>query len=173
MLIKIKFLNKFFYKNYLCYLPYQLKLWRLSTNNFNKNVLKLLNKKLFSFTNKQPSTIDIEKGCANNGYSCDANLDKNYNVTTNCEISGDGKKCLNNNFDEKNLLLNKKSVVCRVALYTVCLFTTIVIITLLWLYMGWMYGVPAIFVAIIAILVASRGWHWFYIAFVTTPRDVK
>lgn len=48
-----------------------------------------------------------------------------------------------------------------------------VAVTLLWYYMGWTYGVQAIVVALIAIIIASGAWHWIYIAIVTTPRDVK
>lgn len=61
----------------------------------------------------------------------------------------------------------------RAVVSVVCAIVCAVAVTLLWYYMGWTYGVPAIVVALIAIIIASGAWHWIYIAIVTTPRDIK
>ncbi|XP_055634949.1 long-chain fatty acid transport protein 4 isoform X2 [Toxorhynchites rutilus septentrionalis] len=39
--------------------------------------------------------------------------------------------------------------------------------------MGWEFGLPAVLIALLAVLIASGRWRWFYIAAVTAPRDVK
>lgn len=61
-----------------------------------------------------------------------------------------------------------------ICLIVISAFTTV---ALLWYYMGWMYGVQAIVVAVIAVLGASGIWHWFgkwlYVAALTAPRDAK
>lgn len=59
----------------------------------------------------------------------------------------------------------------------VIVISVLTTIALLWYYLGWMYGLQAIVVAVIAVLGASGIWHWFghwlYIAAVTAPRDAK
>lgn len=74
----------------------------------------------------------------------------------------------------------RQSVFFRVSCaLVICLFCIFVFTTvaLLWYYMGWMYGVQAIVVAVIAVLGASGIWHWFgkwlYVAALTAPRDAK
>ncbi|XP_058455235.1 long-chain fatty acid transport protein 4 isoform X2 [Malaya genurostris] len=39
--------------------------------------------------------------------------------------------------------------------------------------MGWEFGLPAILIALLAVLIASGKWRWLYIAAVTVPRDAK
>ncbi|XP_058825807.1 long-chain fatty acid transport protein 4 isoform X2 [Topomyia yanbarensis] len=39
--------------------------------------------------------------------------------------------------------------------------------------MGWEFGLPAILIALLAVLIASGAWRWLYIAAVTAPRDAK
>lgn len=46
-------------------------------------------------------------------------------------------------------------------------------VVLVWYFMGWEFGVPAVLIALLAVLIASGKWRWFYIAAVTAPRDVK
>lgn len=46
-------------------------------------------------------------------------------------------------------------------------------IVLVWYYMGWEFGLPAVLIALLAVLIGSGKWRWFYIAAVTAPRDVK
>lgn len=46
-------------------------------------------------------------------------------------------------------------------------------VVLVWYYMGWEFGLPAVLIALLAVLIASGKWRWFYIAAVTVPRDVK
>lgn len=74
----------------------------------------------------------------------------------------------------------RQSVFFRVSCaLVICLVVISVLSTvvLLWYYMGWMYGVQAIVVAVIAVLGASGIWHWFgswlYVAALTAPRDAK
>ncbi|XP_055605890.1 long-chain fatty acid transport protein 4-like [Uranotaenia lowii] len=45
-------------------------------------------------------------------------------------------------------------------------------IVLVWYYMGWEFGLPAVLIALLAVLIASGKWRWFYIAALTIPRDV-
>ncbi|XP_014090355.3 long-chain fatty acid transport protein 4 isoform X2 [Bactrocera oleae] len=47
-----------------------------------------------------------------------------------------------------------------------------VVVALLWYSFGWKSGLPALFVAIIVMLLISLGWRWFYIASVTSKRDI-
>lgn len=74
----------------------------------------------------------------------------------------------------------RQSVFFRVSCALVICVIVISVLTtvaLLWYYMGWMYGVQAIVVAVIAVLGASGIWHWFgkwlYVAALTAPRDAK
>ncbi|XP_053694220.1 long-chain fatty acid transport protein 4 [Sabethes cyaneus] len=39
--------------------------------------------------------------------------------------------------------------------------------------MGWEFGLPALLIALLAVLIASGKWRWLYIAAVTVPRDFK
>lgn len=84
------------------------------------------------------------------------------------------------NFSKLSTAFRRQSVLFRVSCaLVVCLIVISVLTTvaLLWYYMGWMYGVQAIVVAVIAVLGASGIWHWFgkwlYVAALTAPRDAK
>ncbi|XP_029408360.2 long-chain fatty acid transport protein 4 isoform X3 [Bactrocera dorsalis] len=48
----------------------------------------------------------------------------------------------------------------------------VVVVALLWSFFGWTSGLPALVVAIIVMLLVTLGWRWFYIAAVTTKRDI-
>ncbi|XP_004530848.1 long-chain fatty acid transport protein 1 isoform X2 [Ceratitis capitata] len=50
--------------------------------------------------------------------------------------------------------------------------TTSVIVAILWYFCSWKYGLPALIAAIFATTLVAVGWRWFYIALVTTQRDV-
>lgn len=64
------------------------------------------------------------------------------------------------------------TVVCRVASVAVGIGLVIAFVTLLWYYMGWLFGLPALLVALVAIVVTKVGWRWFYIAGATVKRDI-
>ncbi|XP_039951920.1 long-chain fatty acid transport protein 4-like [Bactrocera tryoni] len=49
--------------------------------------------------------------------------------------------------------------------------STATVDTLLWQSFGWMYGLPAMFAALLVIMLVTLGWRWFYIAAVTYRRD--
>lgn len=74
-----------------------------------------------------------------------------------------------------------KSVFVRTFHKPVVVFISAFIIGLVivsvWYFLGWMYGLQAIVVAVLAVLAATGGWyyigHWLYIAAVTAPRDVR
>ncbi|XP_055543371.1 long-chain fatty acid transport protein 4 [Wyeomyia smithii] len=53
----------------------------------------------------------------------------------------------------------------------VCLGALIAGVVVIWYYMGWEFGLPALLIALLAILIASGKWRWLYIAAVTVPRD--
>ena len=63
-------------------------------------------------------------------------------------------------------------VYIRFAIETVGLALLCIAAIIIYYQFGWMYGVPAVILAIIAILLTKVGWRWFYIAAKTTPRDV-
>lgn len=64
------------------------------------------------------------------------------------------------------------SVLCRVVLATVGVGILAAIVTLIWYYMGWTFGIPALLIALLVILLTKPGWRWFYIAGATTKRDL-
>lgn len=69
------------------------------------------------------------------------------------------------NFQPKSLCVRAASVSVGLVFLTTC-------VTLFWYYFGWMLGLPALILAIIAILLTTVGWRWFYIAAVTSKRDI-
>uniref|UniRef100_A0A2C9GPK7 long-chain-fatty-acid--CoA ligase n=1 Tax=Anopheles arabiensis TaxID=7173 RepID=A0A2C9GPK7_ANOAR len=65
----------------------------------------------------------------------------------------------------------------RLVLLYVLQFTSvgasIAAVVLIWVYMGWEFGLPALLITLAAVFIASGWWRWWYIAFVTAPRDIK
>lgn len=47
-----------------------------------------------------------------------------------------------------------------------------IIVALLWYSFGWTSGLPALVVAILATMLVAFGWRWFYIAAITSKRDI-
>lgn len=79
-------------------------------------------------------------------------------------------------YQSRSLTNGKKkfqpSLCFRVASVSVGLVCLTSFVTLLWYYLGWMLGLPALVLAIVAILLTTVGWRWFYIAAVTSKRDI-
>lgn len=122
---------------------------------------------------RQRSDVDVEK---NNDEA----------LTNNCCISDVNNSSTHLNPTKSNPIRKAvnhyKSVFIRtfkkrvVVVFSSLLFITLVIPSV-WYYMGWMYGLQAIFVAVLAVLAATGGWyyigHWLYIAIITAPRDIR
>lgn len=67
----------------------------------------------------------------------------------------------NINSDEKSSRLSSEHSVCLIrAAKTVVLLLVITVCSIITFYMGWIYGLQAIIVAIIAILIASGKWRY-------------
>lgn len=138
------------------------------------------------FHRQQFSDVDLEKNAADDyphtntkeKISCTNN--NNNNNHTSFQFNDDYNFSLPTKKDSKQAVKSRKSVACRVSVVLVSSFLvifTLSTVTLVWYYMGWLYGVQAIIVAIIAVLGASGIWklfgHWLYIAAVTGPRDLR
>lgn len=128
-----------------------------------------------------PHIIDIEKGYNNNKNKQSKHLKQRHYID-------DDNDCFTNKLCEqtptkleqyhqsRSLTNGKKkfqpSLCFRVASVSVGLVFLTCIVTLLWYYLGWMLGLPALLLAFIAILLTTVGWRWFYIAAVTSKRDI-
>lgn len=134
--------------------PITFYLWRnLNTNK--KNFLKKIKlKKNFLSFQQPPSGVDIEKG------------DLNGNETSNTNI-------IRKKTAEEEASYEKKSVLCHAAFVTVGITFIFAVVAVGWYYMGFVFGLPSLLIALIALLFASGGWHWLFIAIVTLPRDIK
>lgn len=159
--------------------------WRYKHRNQNR-LTSIHNLSNF-FHRQQFSDVDVEKNAAADEYrhtntnekiSCTNN--NNNNNHTSFKFNDDYNFSLPTKKDSTQAVKSRKSVACRVSVVLVSCFLVIFIlsaVTLVWYYMGWIYGVQAIVVAIIAVLGASGIWrlfgHWLYIAAVTGPRDLR
>lgn len=138
------------------------------------------------FHRQQFTDVDLEKNAAdvyrhtntNEKISCTNNNNNNHH--TSFQFNDDYNFSLPTKKDSEQSVKSRKSVVCRVSVVLVSsllVIFTLSTVTLVWYYMGWIYGVQAILVAIIAVLGASGIWrlfgHWLYIAAVTGPRDLR
>lgn len=166
------------------------KISKLRTNGWpSKHRKRSLNNTSHNITNffhrQQFSDVDLEKNAAddyrhtntNEKISCTNNNNNNNNHTS---FNDDYNFSLPTKKDSKQAVKSTKSVVWRVSVVLVSsllVIFTLSTVTLVWYYMGWIYGVQAIVVAIIAVLGASGIWrlfgHWLYIAAVTGPRDLR
>lgn len=137
-------------------------------------------------------SIDIEKASNSNSNfnSTDSKINGNSsssshsitaatngNGTTGTSGSSSGSGGHNNNQSSKQDCekLNKRSraaVFCRAAVALVGICFIIAAVVLLWYYMGWEYGLPALLVGFVAVVLSTVGWRWFYIAAVTSKRDI-
>lgn len=141
------------------------------------------------FHRQQFPDVDVEKNATADEYrhtntnekiSCTNNNNNNNNNHTSFRFNDDYNFSLPTKKDGKQSVKSRKSVACRVSVVLVSCFLvifTLSTVTLVWYYMGWIYGVQAIVVAIIAVLGASGilklFGHWLYIAAVTGPRDLR
>lgn len=88
----------------------------------------------------------------------------------NNKTTTDTKNCVSTS-QSPPLQTQRYSVLCRVVLATVGVGILAAAVTLIWYYMGWIYGLPAFFIALLVILLTKPGWRWFYIAGATSKRD--
>lgn len=123
----------------------------------------------------QPHIVDIEKGYKQKHQQF---IDENGCYTNKLSEQTPTKKAQPPHLqDRRRSLTNGKkkfqpSLCFRVASVSVGLVCLTCFVTLLWYYLGWMLGLPALILAIIAILLTTVGWRWFYIAAVTSKRDI-
>lgn len=100
----------------------------------------------------------------------------NNNNNNCCSISSGGANGVHGGEPQCGPVSAKKpgrAAVCfRYVAVTVIIAFLAAAVAVLWYYMGWSYGLPALIVAVLGIVVSRVGWRWFYIAAVTTPRDV-
>lgn len=124
---------------------------------------------------KKPSIIDIEKGHVENDQATNG-------------VDGDKKQQQFNISSTSSSAVVARSPpgagsprstserISRVFLYVIQFVgfgCSIAGIVLVWYFMGWEFGLPAVLIGLLAVLIASGKWRWFYIAAVTIPRDVK
>lgn len=131
-----------------------LYLWRNLKTIKKLNFLKKIKLKKNFLSFQQPSGVDIEKG------------DLNGNETSS-------KKIIRKRTAEEEAIYEKKSVLCHAAFVTVGIIFIFTVVAIGWYYMGFVFGLPSLLIALIALLFASGGWHWVYIAVLTAPRDIK
>lgn len=119
--------------------------------------------------------VDIEKGYKQNRLHNQRRhyIDENGCFTNKLSEQTPAKA---EQYQSRSLTNGKKkfepSLCFRVASVSVGLVCLTCFVTLLWYYLGWMLGLPALILAIIAILLTTVGWRWFYIAAVTSKRDI-
>ena len=94
-----------------------------------------------------------------------------FDDLANNRSTTDTKSCLSTGQSSQSQA-QRYSVLCRVVLATVGVGLLAVAVTLIWYYMGWIYGLPAFFVALLVVLLTKPGWRWFYIAGATAKRDL-
>lgn len=130
-------------------------------------------------TQNTTDQIDVEKGLhrtsSTNGTTpCNGHTNNNNNNC--CSISSGGANGVHGGESQCGPVSAKKpgrAAVCfRYVAVTVIIAFLAAAVAVLWYYMGWSYGLPALIVAVLGIVVSRVGWRWFYIAAVTTPRDV-
>lgn len=149
------------------------KSWRNRYNN---------NKYILSTPSQKSTTVDIERS-NDQKISCEQLIQHNTNGNNFLPKNQTKNHYWNNDhINETNetndgILKSKKnekikSVVCRVAIVSVVVSLSIGVV-LIWCFMGWLYGLQAVVVAIIVILITSGKWRWFYIAAITAPRDIR
>lgn len=152
----------------------KIKLWR--------NHLKYNNKYIIFSPSQKSTTVDIESGIDQNKRGCEQLIQQNTKNNSFLSKAQTKPRYWNNDHskdsnDNNGILKSKKnekikSVVCRVAIVSVVICLSVGVV-LIWCFMGWLYGIQAVAVAIIAILITSGKWRWFYIAAITAPRDIR
>ncbi|XP_075169507.1 fatty acid transport protein 2 isoform X1 [Haematobia irritans] len=96
---------------------------------------------------------------------------KNSSVVIDIDVKRNGVTDHDNTTKEAETYDRGSSVFLRVVCWTVCLGIILTAIVLIWYYMGWTFGLPALFIAFLVILLTKPGWRWFYIAGATAKRD--
>lgn len=72
----------------------------------------------------------------------------------------------------KNRSRSVRVLVRRIAAMTVALAVLVGLGAVVWYFLGWIFLVELIIVAVVAYLAAGH-WKWFYVALITTPRDLR
>lgn len=72
----------------------------------------------------------------------------------------------------KNRSRSVRVLVRRIAAMTVALAVLVGLGAVVWYFLGWIFLVELIIVAVVAYLAAGH-WKWFYVALMTTPRDLR
>lgn len=120
----------------------------------------------------QPSIIDIEKGRVENDDPPSGKQQQQFNIssTSSSPVAATDESP---NASSSRSTSERVGLVFLYVIQFVGFGASIAGIVLVWYYMGWEFGLPAVLIALLAVLIASGKWHWFYIAAVTAPRDVK
>ncbi|KAI9576400.1 hypothetical protein GQX74_009454 [Glossina fuscipes] len=112
--------------------------------------------------NNQHITIDI-----------DVRTDQNESpiavLTNECD---DLSKCSPKSLSKQTSSLKNIPVAFSFVLYAVGVSFLAVVISLIWYYMNWIFGLPALALALLAVFLTKPGWRWFYIAGATSKRDL-
>lgn len=168
-------------------LQYRYALYRLIKSSWqiyssHNNILSLSSQK--NESSSAFTAVDIENGNLQPTIKILIQQNKNHAYSTKTQTNTKPKIWSNidrmneNNGDEHHVKASEKkkktlnSVLCRFAIVSVVVLSFIGVI-LIWIYMGWLYGLPAVAVAVILILITSGKWRWFYIAAITAPRDIR
>ncbi|XP_065076114.1 long-chain fatty acid transport protein 4-like [Ochlerotatus camptorhynchus] len=118
----------------------------------------------------KPSIIDIEKGRVENDPPSGKQQQYNISSTSSSAVPATDESP---NASSSRSTSERVGLVFLYAIQFVGFGASIAGIVLVWYYMGWEFGLPAVLIALLAVLIASGKWRWFYIAAVTAPRDVK
>ncbi|XP_054733869.1 long-chain fatty acid transport protein 4-like [Anastrepha obliqua] len=112
-----------------------------------------------------------------------------YAVHTTINIDEDQKNHINENHQQRcsngmkpnhsTILTKQQHTTCKAhsktkqrILVTLTISITVTVVVLLWYFFGWLSGVPAMFAAIFVMMLVIVGWRWFYIAAMTSKRDI-
>ncbi|ETN57977.1 AMP dependent ligase [Anopheles darlingi] len=119
---------------------------------------------------REPTIVDVEKGQPEHEVARQRQTAATTAVTH--ANGGDGGAT-----ERSSDFSSKRPTVGRLVLLYVLQFTSvgasIAAVVLIWYYMGWEFGLPALLITLAAVFIASGWWRWWYIAFVTAPRDIK
>uniref|UniRef100_A0A1A9VPN6 Uncharacterized protein n=1 Tax=Glossina austeni TaxID=7395 RepID=A0A1A9VPN6_GLOAU len=112
--------------------------------------------------NTQHITIDID-------VKTDQNESPIAALTNECD---DLSKRSPKSLSKQTSSLKNIPVAFSFVLYAVGVSFLAVVISLTWYYMNWIFGLPALALALLAVFLTKPGWRWFYIAGATSKRDL-
>ncbi|XP_062564532.1 long-chain fatty acid transport protein 4-like isoform X1 [Armigeres subalbatus] len=121
----------------------------------------------------KPSAIDIEKGRLENEPPNGVHHNSSAATTTTSSTAAFTSESNPRDASSSSSTSVRASHVFLYVIQFVGFGCSIAGVVLVWYYMGWEFGLPAVLIALLAVLIASGKWRWFYIAAVTVPRDVK